>query len=144
MGKVLLLTIVILKGQHETVTIFKWIIIQKLATDETFEPLCKHPYVSAFLDIHFSSMKKIQSQLRDTVPLFTMMSLLLEATSTLEADDHEKLSKYSTVISCTILVVLLMLEAISWIGLKTEILDKIAGRHLLKETTHFRKTRFKR
>merc|ERR1719312_2229880 len=117
----------------------KFDLLWKLATDETFEPLCKHPYVSAFLDIHFSSMKKIQSQLRYSVPLFTMMSLLLEATSTLEADDHKKLSKYSTVISCTILVVLLMLEAISWIGLKTQWFDTILDRSLVKEPTHFRK-----
>ena len=61
----------------------------------------------------------------------------------MEADDHEKLSKYSTVISCTILVVLLMLEAISWIGLKTKWFDKILDRSLVKESKGVKK-RFKK
>ena len=61
----------------------KRIFSQVLATDDAFESLCKHPYVSAFLDIHFSAMKKIESQLRDSVPHCTMASLLLEAMTTL-------------------------------------------------------------
>ena len=70
----------------------------------------------------------MQSQLRDSLANFTMMVLLMEATSSLELQQAgDSLSifnhKYITVIESVMLLVLLILEATSCIGLKTNWLD---------------------
>ena len=115
-----------------------------MATDNAFNSLCKHPYISAYLDIHFSTMKKIQSQLRDSVPHCTMMSLLLEATSNLEEKNgsNRQMQKYTIAITTVILAICLLLESISLIGLKTQCLDHLLAGSLMKDRKQDNQKRF--
>ena len=118
-----------------------YILLQVLATDDTFKKLCKHPFITAFLDIHFSVPKKVQSQLRDSVAHFATMILLLEANFIFnlnqgENDDIPEVKrshKYMSVIGIIILLVLMALETISFISLKTNLVDNLLHNSLVRE-----------
>ena len=114
------------------------ILLQVLATDDTFKKLCKHPYITAFLDIHFSVPKKVQSQLRDSVAHFAMMILLLEANFILKQGGNDKPEsftshRYMSVIGIITLLVLMTLETISFIGLRTNLVSNLLQNTLVQE-----------
>ena len=94
-------------------------VFQVLATTDALEPICKHPYITAFVDIHFSVLQKIQHQLRDSVPHFVLMLFLLQISTIYNLHSHSK-SKYGTWIASIILTILLVLEGITFIGLNTK------------------------
>ena len=65
-----------------------------LATEKVLEPLSKHPYITAFLDLHYSVVEKARSQMKDSVPHLALMILLLELSSTMGGrlcTDHENI-----------------------------------------------------
>ena len=101
------------------------------------EPLCKHPYVSAFIDLHYSQLKKIRSQMKDCVSHLAMMLLLLELASQL-SEKHAKSfltsrQYYITATGIFIVTLLLLLDGISFIGLHTTWIDRVMKNSLIKD-----------
>ena len=52
-----------------------------LANEASLFELCGLPFVTAFVETHFSSLAKIQAQARDSIPHLTVMVLLMELAS---------------------------------------------------------------
>ena len=101
------------------------------------QPLCKHPYITAFLDIHYSALKKIRSQMTDSVAHLAIMMILLELASIVGGDDSilkkNNSYKYVTVFGVFALAILLLLDGVSAIGLHTPCLDWLLQNSLVKD-----------
>ena len=57
--------------------------LKLLASKISLRPLCKHPYITAFLDLHYSNVKNGRTQMRDSIPHLTLMLILLHLASTM-------------------------------------------------------------
>ena len=108
---------------------------QFLATEEVMEPLCKHPYICAFLDLHYSALKKIRSQMRDSVVHLTFVMLLLELAAVIGGPESFLMQKhfYVSGIGTTFLVILSVLDCLSVIGLQTKWLDRLFQNSLVMD-----------
>ena len=49
--------------------------LELLAKDKTLEPICNHPYITAFLDLHYSVAEKATDQMKDSGPHLALMLL---------------------------------------------------------------------
>ena len=55
-----------------------------MATEDSHRRLCKHPYVTAFLDVHFSSMEQLRAQMKDSLAHLVMMTLVFTFLATVQ------------------------------------------------------------
>ena len=53
-----------------------------MANDIMLKPLCKHPFLTAFLELHYSFLRTIQTKMRDCVAQMAVMTILLGLLST--------------------------------------------------------------
>ena len=51
--------------------------LKLLAKEEALKPLCSHPYITAFLDLHYSTVEKARSQMNESVPHLALTLLFL-------------------------------------------------------------------
>ena len=95
-----------------------------LATEKTLEPLSKHPYITAFLDLHYSVVEKARSQMKDSVPHLALMLLLLELSSTMGGrlcNDHDNIM----FLAVPFFFIVATFDVISLIGIRTSFFDKV-------------------
>ena len=95
-----------------------------LATEKILEPLSKHPYITAFLDLHYSVVEKARSQMKDSVPHLALMILLLELSSTMGGrlcTDHENIF----ILAVPFFLMVATFDIISLVGLGTSLFDKV-------------------
>ena len=81
--------------------------LELLAKDKTLEPICKHPYITAFLDLHYSVAEKATDQMKDSGPHLALMLLLLELASTMGGrlfDEHENILLFAYYIFVLVLL----------------------------------------
>merc|ERR1712165_338942 len=53
---------------HEKTTVNNYWFLKILASKKSLHPLCKHPYITAFLDLHYSAVKNGRMQMVDSIP----------------------------------------------------------------------------
>ena len=96
--------------------------LECLAHEKVLKSLCKHPYVTAFLDIHYSTVEKARSQMKDSVPHLALSLLLMVFVSTMPGSLH---NNYDNVLIWAILVccIVLSLDILSLIGLNTPLFN---------------------
>ena len=99
------------------------------------EPLLKHPFITAFLDIHFSVLKKYRSQMKDSVAHLALILLLLEFSCTIFttgflAKTHHYLTGFGLVVGSLIIG----LDSIAIIGLYTTLFDELLKKLLFHHT----------
>merc|ERR1711879_485902 len=73
-------------------------LLRLLSTEKSLEPICNHPYITAFLDLHYSVTEKARAQMRDSVPHLALILLLLELASTMNGrlcDEHENIQIFA-------------------------------------------------
>ena len=63
--------------------------LKLLASKTSLQPLCKHPYITAFLDLHYSTVKNARKQMVDSVPHLALMLVLWNLTSTMPGHMHD-------------------------------------------------------
>ena len=72
--------------------------LRLLETEKSLEPICNHPYITAFLDLHYSVTEKASAQMRDSVPHLALILLLLELASTMNGRlcaEHENIQIFA-------------------------------------------------
>ena len=57
--------------------------LKLLAKEKSLAQLCHHPYITAFLELHYSTVQKARTQMQDSVPHLALVLLLLVLVSTL-------------------------------------------------------------
>ena len=97
------------------------------------EPLCKHPFVTAFLDIHYSNLKKYRAQAKDSMPHLVMIMLLLELSSTNVHQEQQHTQYYVTILGTCFLILIFSLDVIALLGLQTPWIDKLLQHSLVKD-----------
>ena len=95
-----------------------------LVKDDIMQPLCKHPFISAFIEIHYSPLKKLRAQIKDSVAHLAIILLLLELAATIPGSVKEN-HKYFTVLGSTLCGLMMALDLFSHIGLHTEWINKL-------------------
>ena len=96
--------------------------LECLANEKVLSSLCKHPYVTAFLDIHYSTMEKARSQMKDSVPHLALSLLLLVLVSTMPGPLHNN-EDTVLILSSMLCFVVFTLDLLSLIALSTPIFD---------------------
>ena len=104
--------------------------MELLASDQAMSPLCKHPYITAFLDIHYSTLKKQRTQMRASNPLLAQISLLMLLLSMLSEHKGSYINFLVVLIPCLYMI---FLDGVSIIGLKTNLIDKGAQLSLVRD-----------
>ena len=116
---------------------YKTWFLKLLAKEMVLQPLCHHPYITAFLDLHFSAVQKARSQMQDSVPHLALTLLLLVLVSTLPGQLNMKYENVLWLATLPCLLVL-VLDTISMIGLKSQWISNSMENSLYK---HFKKPR---
>ena len=57
--------------------------LKLLAKEKALKSLCHHPYITTFLDLHYSIVEKARSQMKDSVPHLALTLLFLVLVSTM-------------------------------------------------------------
>ena len=93
-------------------------LLSLLVSQDMMQPLCKHPFISAFLDIHYSPLKKLRTQVKDSVAHMTMILLLLALSATIRGSvEKNYYYEYLTGLGCFLLLLMMSLDLLSIIGL---------------------------
>ena len=107
-------------------------LLSLLVSQDMMQPLCKHPFISAFLDIHYSPLKKLRTQVKDSVAHMTMIMLLLALSATIRGS-VEKNYEYLTGLGCFLLLLMMSLDLLSIIGLHTTWIDQLFQGSLVRD-----------
>ena len=107
--------------------------LEFLTTCDLMEPLCKHPFITAFLDIHYSNLKKYRAQAKDSMPHLVMIMLLLELSSTNDHQQQQHTRRYVNVLGTCFLILIFSLDVIALLGLQTPWIDKLLQHSLVKD-----------
>ena len=115
--------------------------LKLLAKEKALAQLCHHPYITAFLELHYSTVQKARTQMQDSVPHLALLLLLLVLVSTLDGDLHQNYENVLWIATFPCALVL-VLDTISFIGSKTQWINKKMGNSLFKDfkkpnTTYF-------
>ena len=89
----------------------KYWFLKLLAKEKTLKSLCQHPYITAFLDLHYSIVEKARSQMEDSVPHLALTLMFLVLVSTMPGhlhDNYQNVFWLATVPCVTVLVIDLM------------------------------------
>ena len=106
--------------------------LKLLAGEESLKSLCHHPYITAFLDLHYSTVQKTRSQMQDSVPHMALVLLLLVLVSTLK--EHLKHNYENELWLATFpFALVFVLDIISVIGLKTQWINKKMDNSLFQD-----------
>ena len=107
-------------------------LLSLLVSQDMMQPLCKHPFISAFLDIHYSPLKKLRTQVKDSVAHMTMIMLLLALSATIRGS-AEKNFEYLTGLGCFLCLLMMSLDLLSIIGLHTTWIDRLFQGSLVRD-----------
>ena len=109
-------------------------LLSLLVSQDMMQPLCKHPFISAFLDIHYSPLKKLRTQVKDSVAHMTMIMLLLALSATIRGSvEKNYYYEYLTGLGCFLLLLMMSLDLLSIIGLHTTWIDQLFQGSLVRD-----------
>ena len=111
--------------------------LKLLAKDKSLESLCKHPYITAFLDLHYSIVEKASSQMKDSVPHLALTLLFLVLVSTMPGhlpDNYQNVLWLATVPCATVLLI----DMISLSCIANKCIDKSLNGSLVKDIKRYR------
>ena len=97
--------------------------LKLLASKKSLQPLCKHPYITAFLDLHYSTVKNARKQMVDSVPHLALMLVLWNLTSTMPGHMHDNFENL-LILAIFPIGTFIFLDIVSLIGEKTEIINR--------------------
>ena len=103
--------------------------LKLLASKPSLQPLCKHPYITAFLDLHYSTVKNARKQMVDSIPHLALMLVLGHLASTMPGHLHDNFE--NLIILATLpFGTFMFLDIVSHVGEKTEIVNRWLNRSL--------------
>ena len=97
--------------------------LKLLASKTSLEPLCKHPYITAFLDLHYSTVKNARKQMVDSIPHLALMLVLGQLASTMPGHLHDN---YENLLILALLPFgsVILMDVVSLLGEKTELINQ--------------------
>jgi len=117
--------------------------LKLLAKEKALKSLCHHPYITAFLDLHYSTVEKARSQMKDSVPhlALTLLFLVLVSTMPGHLQDNYLNVLWLAIVPCAT-VLLIDIISLRWIANKC--INKGLDGSLVKDIGHRQESGFER